>query len=94
MQKKPDGLPDPNKREGPVATAKDIYEEGGLPVSPHIMQGLDPFLQALIHNPAQQAYSTSKHRPLVLTCKCKPSMLFVACSVSTNATPRDHGEQD
>lgn len=43
MQKKPDGLPDPNKREGPVATAKDIYEEGGLPVSSDIMQ-------ALVHN--------------------------------------------
>ncbi len=32
QQKKADGLPDPNKREGPVKTAQDIYEEKGLGV--------------------------------------------------------------
>jgi hypothetical protein len=32
QQKKADGLPDPNKREGPVKTAQDIYEENGLGV--------------------------------------------------------------
>ena len=33
QQKKADGLPDPNKREGPVKTAQDIYEEKGLGVT-------------------------------------------------------------
>ena len=32
QQKKAGGLPDPNKREGPVKTAQDIYEEGGVKV--------------------------------------------------------------
>lgn len=30
QQKKADGLPDPNKREGPIKTAQEIYEESGL----------------------------------------------------------------
>lgn len=32
QQKKAGGLPDPKKREGPVKTAQDIYEEGGVKV--------------------------------------------------------------
>lgn len=84
MQKKPDGLPDPNKREGPVATAKDIYEEGGLPVSSDIMQ--ESHLCRLLSPPLHSRHRTSKHCLLVTTCKCKPGMVSVACSVSTDAT--------
>ena len=41
QQKKANGLPDPNKREGPIKTTQDIYEEGGLKVGMHIISSVN-----------------------------------------------------
>ena len=58
QQKKADGLPDPNKREGPVKTAKDIYEEGGLGVCVTC-------LQVNCHILMRPRHAQSKHNALV-----------------------------
>ncbi|KAL3158783.1 hypothetical protein ABBQ32_011511 [Trebouxia sp. C0010 RCD-2024] len=50
QQKKAGGLPDPKKREGPVKTAQDIYEEGGVKA---LWNGCLPAL-IMVSNPTVQ----------------------------------------
>ena len=37
QQRKATGLPDPAKREGPIKTAQEIYEESGIKVRAHAL---------------------------------------------------------
>ena len=84
QQKKADGLPDPNKREGPVKTAQDIYEENGLGVIFCIIPccnvpgtGMSPGMPEKLCCGPQLL-----HLLCMLLCQMALSFAFIFCSPS------------